>query len=413
MNPKPRHHIARSIPLALLSVLGSCAHPQGVTRPSGAPLTVIAIGDQGTSGSVLTSNASSITDMYTGRDPAGSFDLLLFLGDNFYNTGLNVPKDRVDDKIESVLGQFRVPLLGLGRSRVHAVAGNHDYYARNVVDIRALFGLVDIEEIPVGLTDRGNEREANIPSWTYHYGMPSDLIVPLQQGGGDSVQFVFFDSALPLRTRPGTWGRSLDSLERLIAAVKGRSHVRWHILAMHHPIATVGEHGGYTEWNDETNRVEYLSQCDKDSNAVGWVKNLINPEDLCTDRYRMLLDSLRSIIEAAGVPFQAVLSGHDHSLQFLYRPSAVRASAWPQVQIVSGAGSHSSRVMFPDPPRSYTAALLDPRAKGASATGFAQLQFQNDRLRVMFYDGFTGDPIDMGGGKKEFWIGENGVLEKQ
>jgi Calcineurin-like phosphoesterase len=398
--------------LVLVLFLGSCAHPQVITRPSGSPLTVIAIGDQGTAGSVLTANASSITDMYTGRDPAGSFDLLLFLGDNFYNTGLNIPKDQVDDKIESVLGQFRVPLDGLGRARVHAVTGNHDYYAKNVIDIRTLFGLVDIEEIPVGLSDRGNEREAGIPSWTYHYGMPADLVVPLRKDGVDSAQFVFFDSAIPLRTRPETWGPALDSLNRLLNSVKGRSHVQWHILVMHHPIATVGEHGGYTEWNDETKRVEYLTQCDKDSNAVGWVKNFINPEDLCTDRYRTMLDSLRFIIDAAGVPFQAVLSGHDHCLQFLYRPHGETPSSWPQVQIVSGAGSHGSRVMFPAPPFSYTAS--DPKAKGESATGFARLQFQDDRMRVVFYDGFTGDPIDMGGGKKEFWIDQHGAfLETQ
>jgi hypothetical protein len=66
--------------------------------------------------------------------------------------------------------------------------------------------------------------------------------------------------------------------------------------------------------------------------------------------------------------------------------------------------------MFPEPPHSYTAALLDPRARGSSATGFAQLQFHGDRLRVMFYDGFTGDPIDMGGGEKEFWIEKDGTF---
>ena len=77
---------------------------------------------------------------------------------------------------------------------------------------------------------------------------------------------------------------------------------------MHHPIYSVGQHGGYTEWNDETNTIEYLTTCDKDSNAVGWLKNWFDPEDLCTEKYQQYLDSLRSVITASQVRIQLALS---------------------------------------------------------------------------------------------------------
>ncbi|MDH3251944.1 MAG: metallophosphoesterase, partial [Ignavibacteria bacterium] len=358
--------------LASLLLLNSCVSQKGVTRLPDSPLTVIAIGDQGNAGSQVRANASVITDMFTGRHEAGSFDAMIFLGDNFYNTGLNVPKDEVDRKIKAILGPFRVPLEGLGRTRVHAITGNHDYYSRSLVDVNFLFGLLEVNEGPIGLTDKGNKRASAIPWWNYHYGMPADVVFPLQLGAEDSVQFLFFDSALPLRTPPSTWRNALDSLGKILALTGDRPGVRWHILAMHHPFFSVGEHGGYTEWDDEKNAVGYLTQCDRDSNALGWFKNFVNPEDLCTEKYGQMLDSIRAVIHSSGVTIQAVISGHDHSLQLISRPpGGDDGPVFPYVQIVSGAGSEISRVKRPSPPHEFTAALIDPKEKGRSAPGFA------------------------------------------
>jgi len=409
---KHRIHILLAVfPLLLMS---SCVSQEGITRPSGAPLTVIAIGDQGEPGGQVRANASVVTDMYTGRHPAGSFDVMIFLGDNFYNTGLNVPKGDVQKTIKAILGPFRVPLEGLGRSRIHAIAGNHDWYARNLIDVDLLFGLLNVHEGPIGLTDKGNMRASGIPSWTYHYRMPADAVYPIEQGAGDSVQFLFFDSALLLRTPPSTWRNALDSLQRLLDAMKERSAVPWHILAMHHPFFSVGEHGGYTEWDDEKKTVEYLTQCDRDSNALGWFKNFINPEDLCTEKYREMTDSLRAVILGSGITVQAVLSGHDHSLQLIsHPPEGSRHETFPPVQIISGAGSQTSRVKKPDPPNEFTAYPADPKAEGDSTPGFVRLQFHRDRLQVEFFDAVAGEPIDMGNGQREFWIDTSGNLEEK
>lgn len=393
--------------------LSSCSHRDEIlnNQREGRPLTVIAIGDAGKAGSELKSNAQLLTNMYTGQHDGGKFDAMLFLGDNFYNTGLNVPVDDVDDYIKRVLGPFKVPFDGLGKGNVHAVAGNHDYYARNAFETSILFGLISIEEGPIGLTGKGNKREEAIQSWTYHHNMPASLTYSLTEGGTDSVQFLFVDSALPLRTDQKTWSLALDSLRTLMRISAGKNGVTWRILCMHQPMYTVGEHGGYSVWNDETNTVEYLTPCDKDSNAMSWMKNWFDPEDPCTEKYSAFHDSIKTVIKQSGIKIQLALTGHDHSLQLLYYPEKdADCQGCPKVHIVSGAGSKPTRVKFPNPPFEFTSAQRQPSKQGVSVPGFAQLMFEKDKLRVVFFDGFSIAPYDMGGGKKEFWISSEGRL---
>lgn len=154
-------------PLFIVLISGAMAM---ATPAAGDPLTVIALGDAGDNTSALRACGTYVTNMHVGQHDAGKFGMLLFLGDNFYPTGLNIPIDDVPRKIESTLEPFKIPLQELGRSNVHALAGNHDYYARYAIETSVFFGLVKIEEAPVGLTDRGNRRAAAIETWTYHYG---------------------------------------------------------------------------------------------------------------------------------------------------------------------------------------------------------------------------------------------------
>jgi hypothetical protein len=404
----------------LVATIGMCGCSSyvGDQRPpdpkAGEPLTIVAIGDAGQSGGDLRGTAGYLTDMCTGRHDGGKFDVMVFLGDNFYNTGLNIPVSDVEGRIKSILGPYKTSFETLGRSNVHAIAGNHDYYARNVIETSILFGLITISEGPVGFTDRGNKREAEIQYWTYHYRMPANAFYAVAPGARDSVQLIFFDSALLLRTDPHTWRPALDSLQRLLVAARDRPGILWRVFGTHHPFYTVGEHGGYTEWNDETHSVEYLTACDKDSNAVGWIKNWLDPQDLCADKYKQYVDSVKSVIRVSGVKIQLVMSGHDHCLELLYYPEKDAGYAgWPKVHVISGAGSRTSRVKLPLPPHEFTSAQTRPEKEGMSVPGFAQLCFQGDKLRIVFFSSDNGDVIDMGGGKKEFLVDTSGALISQ
>jgi hypothetical protein len=347
--------------------------------------------------------------MYSGRHNGGTPDVMLFLGDNFYPIGLNVPNDEVGSLVHTILGPFRPTFEGLGRSHVHAIAGNHDYYARNAIDKSILFGLISVTAGSIGLSDRGNQRSREIGWWTYHAGMPAEAVYPITTDSQDSVQFIFYDSALPLRTEPATWRPALDSLRRLLVRSATRRGIVWRVLCQHHPWFSVGQHAGYSMWDDESQTVTFLPNCDKDSNAVQWFLNSFDPEDLCAEKYQAQLDSLRSAIRTSGARIHFTLTGHDHALQLLSYPDRESdCPTCPTLHIISGAGSHPTIVKLPAPPREFTSS--QPSQEGRSHAGFAQLQFGPETVRVVFFSPFDSEKIDMGGGMKEFFIDRNGHL---
>lgn len=409
-----RFHSAM-LALGVISLaLPSCASLREGGEPGGVserPLTIVAIGDAGEPGAELRANAGLLTNMYTGQHDGGTYDAMIFLGDNFYPTGLNVPVDEVDGRVKKTLGPFKLPFEGLGRNRVHAIPGNHDYYARNAIEASALFGLISIAEIPVGLNGRGNEREAALDQWTYHHVMPASVLFPLAPDSPDSVEFLFVDSALPLRTDTASWGAALDSLRRLLEASRLRSGIRWRVLCMHHPMHSLGEHGGYTVWNDETERVDYLHPCDRDSDAVGWVKNSFDPEDLCAEKYRRFVNALRAVIAASGAPIHLSLAAHDHSLQLLLYPDRdPDCPGCPRVHIISGAGSRGGMVRSPSPPCEFTSSPASASRRGLSAPGFVKLTFMKEQVHAIFFNAFTITPVDMGEGRTAFSISPEGRL---
>ena len=375
--------------------------------------SLIAIGDAGEKNDILSNNAATMTELFR----QNRFDALLFLGDNFYHTGLNIEPDKdfrqeVPNKINEVLGPFREIMRGLGRRNVHAVAGNHDYYKHLVVDRSFIFGLFSIEALPVGITNKGNQRADTMAIWTYHYGLPQQAFFQTERQAKDSLQIIFFDSAILLRTQPHTWRPYLAQFYHLLASTKNRPHIKWRLLAMHHPLYSLSEHGGYSEWDAEAQTVNYVNRCDPDSDAVSYFYNTVDPEDLCTPRYRAYHDSVLTTIQRSGVRVQMTLSGHDHTLQFLYYPKLnADCENCPKVYIVSGAGAKENQVKSPSPSRGeFTCPDNTPQRQGKSQSGFVRLDFQAGNLRVRFFNGKTRREIDMGEGRKEFLVKPDGIL---
>ncbi|HTY58815.1 MAG TPA: hypothetical protein VMF59_08345, partial [Bacteroidota bacterium] len=167
--------------------------PAGAASPrpdqggeAGGGLVVIALGEAEENNGVLRGCGTYVTNMHTGAHDAGKFDLLFFLGDSFGPTGLNIPVGDVRRSVDALFEPFRTPIEDIGRSHVHGIPGEHDYYARHAIEESRLLGLVRIEEAPIGLTGRGVRREAAIESWTYHAGIPSASVFPLDPSSGDS-----------------------------------------------------------------------------------------------------------------------------------------------------------------------------------------------------------------------------------
>jgi hypothetical protein len=391
-------------------VCGQPKTPDGESKA--ADFSLVAIGDAGEKNKILENNAATMTKQFR----QNRFEALLFLGDNFYLTGLNFNPDKdfrreVPKKINEVLRPFREVMAGLGRQNVHAVAGNHDYYKHLIVDRSFIFGLFSIEALPVGITNKGNQRADTIASWTYHYGLPQQAFYQTDRQSRDSLQIIFFDSAIFLRTPPHTWRPYLAQFQHLLAVTKNRPQIKWRLLAMHHPLYSVGDHGGYSEWDPEAQTVSYVNHCDPDSDAVAFLTNMVDPEDLCAERYRAYRDSTLAAIQRSGVRVQMALSGHDHALQFLYYPNAnASGENCPKIYLVSGAGARENPVKTPSPLQGeFTCPDNTPERQGKSQSGFARLDFADGHLRVRFFSGKNKKDIDMGG-RKEFLIKPDGTL---
>ncbi len=371
--------------------------PQNPTHP----LTIVALGDAGNRGAILRGDAALVTAMVTGEHDAGVPTALLFLGSDFGETGLNVPESSVSGEVDATLGFFSTVIQRLGRENVHGIPGETEYYSQKGVETTALFGLISLARWPVGVSDRGVARAGLRPEWTYHGHYPSSVVYPTNDGTSDSVQIVFMDTGILLRTRPETWVPVMDSLRRLLAASTTRGGIRWHVLCTHHPFVSYGEHGGYTQWNEDDSTVSYMTGCDRDTNGFRYVRNWLDPEDLCTDRYHAYIDSVESILTSAGIPFQLQLSAHDQSLQLIDRNSQ---TAIPRIQIISGCGSGAGLAKIGP----YTAARK--ATEGVSDAGFVQLRWQEGSILVTFFNERNGDRIDMGNGTTVFRIDQEGKL---
>jgi hypothetical protein len=393
----------RSAGLALLLLFLPQHGPAGLPATPSArpPLTIVALGNAGERGAVLRGNGSVLQAMLTGDNDGGKPTVLLFLGDDFGPLGLNGAASGVEGEVRSTLGFFRPVLDALGRNNVHGIPGETEYYSHEAVETTALFGLIKMSTWPVGLSDRGVRRATHLSDWRYHAGLPASAVYPADDGTRDSVQLIFVDTGIMLRSKPESWGPALDSLRRIVADTKRRPAIAWHVLVTHHPFVSYGEHGGYTEWNDEDSTVEYLSGCDKDTNAYRFVRNWIDPEDLCTVRYQCCRDSLEQILASAGVTVQLHIAAHDESLQLIDRNGTPGV---PHIQVISGCGS-AARLARIAP---FTAAKKENQ--GRSLTGFAQIRWQSGVAMVTFFNQHNGDRIDMGGGVTTFRVDRSGRL---
>jgi hypothetical protein len=314
----------------------------------------------------------------------------------------------VPKKIKSVLGPFQEVMRGLGRDHVYAIAGNHDYYAYLAVDFKLPLNIYRVQAAPYGISSTGNQRADTIRTWTYCDGLPQAAVYGPST---NKIQMIFFDSALPLRSDTTAWQPALDSLHQLLRAHKDDPGLKWRLLFVHHPFYSLGPHGGYKHWDDETNTVPYLNPCHLDSNAFDYTLNLITPEDNCAPKYQAYIRAVQAAISRSGVTVQAVISGHEHILQLLYKEASN-----PGIHVVSGAGAQANRIKARNPQRReftwWENFGPDDQAKqkGISKHGFVRFDLKGEKLELRFYDGRTGEVLAADGDKNIFVIDRAGGL---
>jgi len=323
-----RHTLLRALAssaLALASASAQASAPTPLPSAQLAPLPepearLVLIGDAG----VPTSKATVLDEAAAWIAQHAAPTDVVFLGDDYY------PR-RADARVDAVLGRQLEVLPG----HVHFVAGNHDWYDRG-------YGL------------RGRAGRARIDTLAARAGAlwqpppgelgPASLALPDLK---DRVRVLAIDSER-WRLAAAACGREQEQCAALrdaetrlrdACASAGAPRV---ILVAHHPLRTVGEHGG----------------CE-----LSWLRRLlkIGGQDVLAPAYQAYIASLTRALRPH--PPLLFAAGHDHSLQFMRD-----AELGPQ--LVSGGGANHTPVCGP------------PDAAW-SRNGFAAVDFASDAAPLL------------------------------
>lgn len=267
-----------------LLLLAACADPiffrvEAPIEPipdDPAAVSFFAIGDFGNGGEELAAVVDGIRAVRLRPKREGlPAPFVIELGDNIYPSGLADERPRAEKQLREVFAPFTDMV-------VHVIPGNHDY-------------LGNLEH------QRTTARELFGDRWSFH---PSRG--PPESTRWGPLEIFWVDSERMIRGALDEAGE----LERLVAASKAP----WKIIATHHPIRSHGPHGGHFEWYDPQAPFRLAG---------------VTAQDLSSDAYQAYAERI------ARLPVDAILSGHEHSLQLL--------SGTP-LQIVSGSASEHTPV---------------------------------------------------------------------
>ncbi len=305
-------------------------------------------------------------------------DVVIFLGDNIYETGLPEPdaSDR-KEKERRIISQMDV--VKNFRGRKIFIPGNHDWN----------------ESRPGGLAAINRQEE-----FVENYLDSLDTYLPSNGCGGpvelqlnDNLVVILIDSEWWLtkysKSRAPDNGCSSSSRLDLIQQVEDiviRNRGKHIVLAQHHPLFSNGRHGGYFTLKDYIFPLTLV----RDNwyvplPIIGSVYPLlrqygISRQDLSNKDYQQLRRGLFSVLEEE--KNIVIATGHEHALQL---------NKYKDINhIVSGAGSKSTSVI-----RGNDALFA---YGGGSAKGFARLNYyKNGQCWVEFWepegDGSTGKVV--------------------
>lgn len=273
---------------------------------------------------------------------ASEKDLLLFLGDNIYPRGMSGNPTEQEKKIL----QTQLDVAEKFRGRVIFIPGNHDWYS-GMGGLRAQEKMVDRvlgknsflpeDGFPMATMDVSEDvlllvidSEWYITNWDRHPGI---------------------NNTCNIKTRE-------DFLNEFRSTIK-KNQNKTILLAIHHPLASRGNHNG------QLTRSVLLFPVDILRRASG-----VSPADLNFPLYRELSNRISTILqEYKNRARVIVVSGHEHNLQYLEHRDIP--------QVISGSGSKVT------PVRHYE---NDSLSYGYAGLGFAVLSLLPNEQSVHFYN---------------------------
>ena len=261
-----------------------------------------------------------------------SSNVLIYLGDNIYPRGMPSEGDAGLDEARKIL-DYQASVVAGKSARAFFVPGNHDWkqgrpggwqQLKNEEAYLSSLGLPNVEMLPGG-------------------GCPGPVAVTV----GDKVVLVAMDSQWWLQDptdRPGELSacdcKDEKAITNALKDIISTYPDKLIVLAMHHPLYTHGEHGGYY-----TLKQHIFPLTDLKSGlfiplpVVGSIYPISrgvfgNVQDTKNPKYKDLREQVEDIIR--GHSNVVHVAGHEHTLQLLEHDSVY--------YVVSGAGSKDSRV---------------------------------------------------------------------
>ena len=303
------------------------------------------IGDAGNS--TLTKDSPGLVYLREKIKGASKKSTLLFLGDNVYEAGIPKRKSKKYPLAKRrIKAQTKVAKKFKGKSIF--IPGNHDWY-------NGLEGLQREEElVKKSLGKNSFFPESGCPLAQVDISKNIVLIIidtHWYLTNWDNHPTINDNCEIKTRTK------FFDEFEGMIKKARGKTT----IVAMHHPMFTVGSHGGKYSFASHLSPLPIL----------GSIKNLIRKTsglsntDIHNKKYNELKKRIVTLSQENDKTI--FVSGHDHNLQYIVRDNLP--------QIISGSGSKT------------TATKLSDGVKFSYGTqGFAKLDIYKDgSSEVRFY----------------------------
>ncbi|WP_162944470.1 BamA/TamA family outer membrane protein [Flavisolibacter nicotianae] len=260
----------------------------------------------------------------------------IFLGDNIYPLGMPMKGEAGYTEAKQVIDYLMKPFVGK-QGRAFFIPGNHDW------ENGKLGGLQRIRNQQNYINGAGHK---NIQSMPQTGGCPG----PDELDLNNQVAVVFIDSQwfLYIHDKPGPESscasRTVDEFATQLKEIAEEHKNQLLLVVTHHPIFSFGVHGGDYTWKEH---IFPLTALNKNLwvplPGLGSVYPITrgvfgNLQDVRHPLYQGMAKAIEAALRSH--PNAIIASGHDHSLQFIQR-NIQKDTIY---QIVSGAGSYSSRV---------------------------------------------------------------------
>ncbi|WP_264563982.1 metallophosphoesterase [Flavobacterium sp. N3904] len=326
---------------------------QSDTDSSKIAHTFFLVGDAGNT--VDKKSQETLTLLENRLEKATKKSTLLFLGDNIYPKGLP-SKDSPTERAEATTKlNNQLQLSKNFKGKTIFIPGNNDWYS----------GIVGLEEQAKLVTTYLNDKKAFLPQKSCGLEeLKIDKNITLitidsQWFLEDWDKYPTINDNCTIKTRENFF----EELESLL----NKNQDKTILLALHHPLLSNGSHGGQFSVEKQLFPLEQKIPLPGIGSVINFVRKTsgIDPQDIqnkvynnFTKRVKTLLQNQRNVI---------VVSGHDHSLQYLTKNN-IR-------QIISGSGS-----------KSEAAKAVNPTDFSYGGNGYALLTlYKNGKTEVRFY----------------------------